>query len=158
FADQAAIAIENARLFEEAQARTRELAESLEQQTATSDVLSVISSSPGDLESVFEAMLSNPVRISQASYAAMWFCKEDGFRHVAFHGALSAEFTQQWRRAVLPPGSSIPLARVAETLKPVHIVDMREDPAYLDRQPLAVTSVDIAGVRTLLLVPMLKEK
>src|SRR5262245_9397673 len=158
FADQAVIAIENARLFEQVQARTRELTEALEQQTATSDVLGVISSSPGELGPVFEAMLSNAVRICEASYGALWTCEGKAFRNAAFHGALSEDFTDQWRRTAIPPGSSLPLARVIETQKPVHIADMREDRSYLDGQPLAVTSVDIGGIRTLLLVPMLKEQ
>jgi len=158
FADQAVIAIENTRLFEEVQARTRELTEALEQQTATSDVLSAISSSPGELEPVFDAMLSNAVRICAASYGALWIREGRTFRNVAFHGALSKEFTDKWRQTVIPPGSSLPLARVIETQKPVHIADMREHRSYLDGQPLAVTGVDIGGIRTMLLVPMLKEK
>src|SRR5262245_5154560 len=72
FADQAVIAIENVRLFDEVQARTRELSESLEQRTATSEVLQVISSSPGELEPVFQAMLANAIKLCEASYGAMW--------------------------------------------------------------------------------------
>src|SRR5262245_31199392 len=97
FADQAVIAIENVRLFDEVQARTRELSESLEQQTATSEVLKVISSSPGELELVFRAMLENATRICDASYGAMWLREGDAFRNAAFHGALPATFTEQWR-------------------------------------------------------------
>src|SRR5262249_27914331 len=92
FADQAVIAIENVRLFDEVQARTRDLSESLEQQTATSEVLQVISSSPGELEPVFQAMLANAVRICGASYGAMWLREGDAFRVAARHGALPAAY------------------------------------------------------------------
>src|SRR5262245_830515 len=87
FADQAVIAIENARLFDEVQARTRDLSESLEQQTATSEVLKVISSSPGTLEPVFDAMLSNAVRICEAQFGNFLLYENGGFRHVKLHGA-----------------------------------------------------------------------
>ncbi len=80
FADQAVIAIENVRLFDEVQARTHELSESLEQQTATSEVLQVISSSPGELQPVFDAMLANATRLCEASYGVMWLSEGDGFR------------------------------------------------------------------------------
>src|SRR5215470_14928133 len=87
FADQAAIAIENVRLFDEVQARTRELSESLEQQTATSEVLKVISSSPGELEPVFNALLANAVRICDAKFGVLFLSEGDTFRYVALHGA-----------------------------------------------------------------------
>ena len=80
FADQAVIAIENVRLFDEVQARTRELSEALEQQTATSEVLHVISSSPGELEPVFQAMLANATRICEAKFGIMWLSEGDAFR------------------------------------------------------------------------------
>src|SRR5262249_45764331 len=97
FADQAVIAIENVRLFDEVQARTRDLTESLERQTATSEVLQVISSSPGELEPVFQAMLENATRICEASYGAMWIREEDGFRVAALHGAFPAAFMEHMR-------------------------------------------------------------
>src|SRR5262249_3636067 len=87
FADQAVIAIENVRLFEEVQARTRELSESLEQQTATSEVLKVISSSPGELEPVFEAMLANATRLCEASFGTLALYEGEAFRLVAMHNA-----------------------------------------------------------------------
>jgi len=99
FADQAVIAIENARLFDEVQARTNELTESLEQQTATSEVLQVISSSPGELEPVFEAMLANATRLCGASFGALWFCEGEAFRIGAVHGPLPAAYLEQWRNA-----------------------------------------------------------
>src|SRR6202022_4334811 len=88
FADQAVIAIENVRLFDEVQARSLELSESLEQQTATSEVLGIISSSPGELEPVFETMLENATRLCEASYGAMFLCEGDAFHTVAIHGPL----------------------------------------------------------------------
>src|SRR5262249_10916899 len=86
FADQAVIAIENVRLFDEVQARTRELSESLEQQTATSDVLQVISSSPGELQPVFNTMLENATRICEAKFGNLFLREGDAFRAVAVHG------------------------------------------------------------------------
>ena len=88
FADQAVIAVGNVRLFDAEQQRTRELAESLEHQTAASEVLRVISSSPGDLQPVFEALLTNATRLCEANYGAMWLKEGDRFRNAAFHGAL----------------------------------------------------------------------
>src|SRR5262249_46513760 len=86
FADQAVIAIENVRLFDEVQARTRELSEALEQQTATSEVLGVISSSPGELDPVFQAMLENATRICGAEFGALYLREGETFRPVATSG------------------------------------------------------------------------
>ena len=95
FADQAVIAIENVRLFEAEQQRTRELSESLEQQTATSKVLEVISSSPGDLKPVFEAILANAVRLCGAKFGNLYLREGDGFRAAAMHNAPSAYAAQR---------------------------------------------------------------
>ena len=102
FADQAVIAIENVRLFEAEQQRTRELSESLEQQTATSEVLEVISSSPGELEPVFDAMLANAVRICEASFGILLLYENGSFRHVALHNAPAAWAAEQQRDPVAP--------------------------------------------------------
>ena len=134
------------------------LAESLEQQSATSEVLQVISSSPGDLEPTFEAMLANAAKLCEASYRAMWLCEGDAFRVAALRGPLPPAYTEQWRSGtLLRPGPEVPLARVAKAGKPLQILDLRQDRAYLDRNPLSVTGVDVAGIRTLLVVPMNKE-
>ena len=143
FADQAVIAIENARLL-------NELRESLEQQTATADVLSVISSSPGELEPVFQSMLENAVRICQASFGNLSIYENDTFRHVALHNAPEAWAAEQRRDPVAPRRSAHFLYRVADTKQIAHIADVTvENPD----EPIA----RVAGARTLLIVPMLKE-
>ena len=136
---------------------TRERDEALEQQTATAEILRVISSSPGDLQPVFEAILQNATRICEATYGAMWLREGDGFRNTAFHGALPEAYTGQWRSGmVIPRGPHAILARVARSRKPVHVADLRKDRAYLDGHALTVTAVDVAGIRTAVGVPMLK--
>jgi GAF domain-containing protein len=158
FADQAVIAIENVRLFDEVQARTKELTESLEQQTATSEVLHVISSSPGELEPVFQSMLENATRICGAKFGNFLLREGDAFRAVAWHGETT--YVENWRSAPLiniRDDPRTPLARLNETKQPIHVADLRIEPAYQARfTPLAML-VDRGGARTLLIVPMLKE-
>ena len=156
FADQAVIAIENVRLFDEVQARTRELSESLEQQTATSEVLKVIASSSGELQQVFDTMLANATRLCGASYGAMWLRDGDGFRNAALHGPLPPEYVEQISGNFLRSGPDGALTLVVQTGKPVHVPDLRESRAYLDRDTLPVTAVEVAGVRTIVCVPMFK--
>jgi hypothetical protein len=107
FRDQALIAIENVRLFEAEQQRSRELAESLEQQTATSEVLQVISSSPGDLQPVFETMLGNAVRICDAKFGNIFRWDGDALHLVATHNIPPA-FAELRRRSPFHPGPEIP--------------------------------------------------
>jgi GAF domain-containing protein len=158
FADQALIAIENARLFEAEQARTRELSESLEQQTATSEVLQVVSSSPGELKPVFDAMLRNAVRICGAKYGMLSLCKGDEDRPVAMYGvepALVEKLQSKLRR----PGPNTAAGRLIRTKTAVHIADVRTEPGFFDTPP-GFTGPQLtihAGARTLLAVPMLKE-
>ncbi len=155
FADQALIAIENARLFDEVQARTEELSEALEQQTATSEVLGVISSSPGELEPVFETMLANATRICEAKFANLFLCEGDTFRHVAIHGA-STEFIEERRRnPIVPAAPGTGLARVQASRRPEQMADIRAEPAYTS-EPSRAPLINF-GARTLLTVPMLKE-
>jgi two-component system NtrC family sensor kinase len=158
FADQAAIAIENTRLVSELRQRTDDLSEALEQQTATSEVLQVISSSPGELQPVFEAMLAKATELCEASYGALWLREGNHLHNVSFHGSLPAEFTEQWKAgSVVPLDRDVPVARAIRSGAPVHVNDLREDPAYRGGHPLAVGSANIAGIRTLMAVPMFKE-
>ena len=151
FAAQAVIAIENTRLL-------NELRESLQQQTATADVLKVISSSPGELEPVFQAMLENATRLCEASYGAMWLCEGDGFRSAALYGALPAAWQRQWRtKASFRVHPDAPAFRAIKTRKPVHVVDLSQTAAYREGEPLVVSGVDVAGIRTMLTLPMFKD-
>jgi GAF domain-containing protein len=151
FAAQAVIAIENTRLL-------NELRESLEQQTATADVLRVISSSPGALEPVFQSMLENAVRICEARFGLLQLYEDGTFRLGAMHNAPAAfaeAITQ--RGPSYRPGPLTPMARAAATKQLIHIFDYAEEPAYKQRDPVAVRMVELAGARTIVVVPMLKE-
>jgi GAF domain-containing protein len=157
FADQAVIAIENVRLFDEVQARTRELSEALEQQTATSEVLGVISSSPGELQPVFQAMLENATRICEAKFGNLLLYEGNAFRVAAMHGAPQAWNELRRRDPMIPFSAKNPLGRVVATRQLQHIADFRMEEAYLEREPGPVALAEAAGARTVLVVPMLKE-
>src|SRR5262245_20960856 len=121
-------------------------------------VLKIISGSLGELEPVFQAMLANATRICDASYGAMWLREGNAFRNAAFHGALPAAYTEQWRSGMMARlDSNTPLARVAQSREPLQVADLRNDQAYRDGKPLTVPAADVAGIRTLLAVPMLKD-
>ena len=158
FADQAVIAIENVRLFEAEQQRTRELSESLEQQTATSEVLKVISSSPGELEPVFNALLANAIRICEATFGNLLLFEGSAFRAVAVQGEES--YNDYLRRNPvidLRESPGVPLDRIAKTKQVVHVPDLRTDQSYVAKRDPIVRLVEGAGTRTLVGVPMLKE-
>jgi GAF domain-containing protein len=151
FAAQAVIAIENTRLL-------NELRESLQQQTATAEVLGVISSSPGELQPVFDAMLANAVRLCAASFGNLYLRDVDGefFRLVAFHNTPPA-FVDQRRGRPYRPSPIGPPGRMLRTRAVVHVDDLTADPSYRERDPGVVAFVELAGTRTVLLVPMLKD-
>ena len=157
FADQAVIAIENVRLFDEVQARTRDLTESLEQQTATSEVLQVISSTPGDLEPVFQSMMENATRICGANFGQLYLYEKGRFNPVALYNVPAAYADYVAARATFQPHPESGLGTVARTRQVLHIDDIRTLPAYLDGDPVVVAHADLAGARTFFVVPMLKE-
>ena len=159
FADQAVIAIENTRLLNELRQRTDDLTESLEQQTATSEVLRVISSSPGELEPVFQAMLENARRICEAEFGVLYRCEGDALRAVAMHSAPQAFVEERRRNPLIRPPPQTTLGRVMATKQPVQIADIVNEPHYFDAPSgySAVLLTKLSGARTVLAVPMLKE-
>ena len=157
FADQAVIAIENVRLFETEQQRTRELTESLEQQTATSEVLQIISGSPGHLEPVFATMLEKSVNICDAKFGYVHRWDGEAFGLMATYNVPPA-FANARRGLRIHPKPGMPLDRMLATKTTVHVADLAVEPIYTEeRDPLAVAAVELGGIRTLLAVPMLKE-
>ena len=140
---------------------TRELNEALDQQAATSEVLEVISGSPGDLRRVFASMLEKATRLCQAEYGNLFLRtdNEDEFRYAAMHG-LPSSYTDWGKREPLVrmrDHPHAPLARVAQTRKVLHIVDLAKDRSYVEREPRIVALVEAAGAHTIVTVPMLKE-
>ena len=156
FAAQAVIAIENTRLLNELRQRTADLTELLEQQTATSEVLSVISGSPGELEPVFQAMLSNAVRICGAKFGNLYLHEGGGLRMVAEHD-VPPMFAKARRNRVVHPAPDSALSRVIGTKETTHIPDLMATRSYEERHVSTVEAVEVGGVRTVVAVPLLKE-
>src|SRR6516165_10657498 len=150
FAAQAVIAIENTRLL-------NELRQSLEQQTATADVLRVISSSPGELKPVFQAILENATRLCEANFGNLFLREGDGFRSVVIQSPPSPYVEWYERHPFVKDVPHATLTRLAETKNIIHVSDLRLDPGYLEGVAPMVALVDGAGARTDLLVPMLNE-
>ena len=150
FADQAVIAIENTRLL-------NELRESLQQQTATADVLKVISSSQGELEPVFQAILENATRICEAKFGTLFLREADAFRAVATYNAPRAYVEALAREPLIRPPPDVPLGRVALSKQVAQIADIKTTKSYIERHPFAFEAVELAGYRSVLAVPMLKD-
>ena len=151
FRDQAVIAIENTRLL-------GELRESLEQQTATAEVLRVISRSPGDLEPVFASMLENAVRICGATFGTIYRAGPGGLQVVATQNMPAALAEHRHSAEYSPAAPQTPLGEVVATRAVVHVADMAGHPGYTERRvPALVTGVEVGGVRTWLGVPMVKD-
>ncbi len=148
FAAQAVIAIENARLLSE-------LRQSLEQQTATSQVLQVISSSLGNLKQVFATILENATRICEAKFGALYLNEGDGFRAIAMHNAPPAY--EEARAGILHPPPSSSLWRAATTKQAFQIADVTLERGYFEGDPFVVSAVALGGYRSVFSVPMLHE-
>jgi len=148
FAAQAVIAIENTRLL-------NELRQSLEQQTAMADVLRVISGSPGELEPVFQTILQNGARLCEAKFG-MLYLYHDGALHCVASDNVPPAFAESRRSGPWYPKNS-PAGQAIRTKQTVHITDLAATPFYRERVPSVVAAVELGGVRTTVLVPMLKE-
>jgi two-component system, NtrC family, sensor kinase len=123
-------------------------------------VLKVISSSPGELEPVFKAMLENAVRICAAEFGNLFLYSNGSFRIVAMQKAPVA-YAERWQKnpiVVVADNPHMPISRLAGTKKVLHIADLTAEPGYVARDPRVISTADSAAVRTMLLVPMLKEK
>ena len=150
FAAQAVIAIENTRLL-------NELRQSLEQQTATSNVLRAISASPGALEPVFATLLENATRMCDAKFGIMTLYEGGPFRAVALYNAPPKFAEARSREALFFPAPNNPLARVAASKETLQIPDLRLDESYLSGEQATVVIAEHGGARTLIDIPMLKD-
>ena len=157
FANQAVIAIENARLLSELRQRTTDLTESLEQQTATSEVLKVISSASGELQPVFHALLEKATHLCAAKFGNLYIAEGDAFRTTAMHNVPAAFAKARAQNPVIHPEPGSTLDRIAKTKRAVHIPDVTLDQGFIERQPRFVSMVELGGFRASLAVPMLKD-
>jgi class 3 adenylate cyclase len=136
---------------------SQELHEALEQQTAISEVLRVISGSSGELEPVFKTILENAVRVCGAKFGNLWLRDGDNFRIASTHGAPSAYRDFLRREPVVRPPPDMPLGRVASTKQVAQVADITAARSYVEGDPFVVAAAELAGYRTVISVPMLKE-
>jgi hypothetical protein len=157
FARQAVIAIENARLLNELRQRTNDLSEALEQQTATSGGAARHLEFARRVELVFQSMLENGVRICEATFGDLYLCDGNVFRMVATHNSPPAYAAARTRDPLLRPPPDAPIGLVASTKQVAQIADITTIPSYVEGHPFVVAGVELAGYRTVLAVPMLKD-
>ena len=150
FAAQAVIAIENTRLL-------NELRQSLQRQTATSEVLRVISTSPGEIAPVFDAILANATRICGAKFGTLWLIEGDRSLAAATHDLPRALAQERPLGSTVKFDETTGTGRVVKTKRILHVDDMAQDPAYLAGNPRAVSLVELGGARTVLFAPMVKD-
>ncbi len=143
-------------LEKKVESRTAQLKEALQQQTATSEVLEIISSSKGQLAPVFDKMLENATRICGANFGTLTLYEDGGFRTVALYNVPKAYIDTQLHQLIRPHPES-GLGTVERTHRTVHIDDIRTQPPYIEGNPNVRALADLAGARTLVIVPMLKE-
>jgi two-component system NtrC family sensor kinase len=154
FAAQAVIAMENARLLDEIRHRNDELAETLEFQTATGEVLRIVASSPDDLQPVFDAMLEKAIALCEAKFGSLFLYDGNGFT-VAADRNLPPAYAQAVRRRCFSTNAGF--RRLVESKAPVHITDMFADGSYARGEPLRIAALELGGVRSLVAVPLLKK-
>src|SRR5262249_14647560 len=138
--------------------REEELRETLEQQTATAEVLGVINSSPGDLAPVFEAMLEKAMRLCEASFGSLWTSSDDRFRPAAHHGLPAAYADYLSCEEAPAAGKGTGRARLLAGEPFAHIPDLADEQPYRDGEPHRRALVDLGGARTALLVPLRKDE
>jgi GAF domain-containing protein len=145
------------KLQERLNCQARELEEARDERAAITDVLRIISNSPGELEAVFQAILTKAVRICGAYFGDLYLREADGFRMAASHNAPPAYVEARTREPILRPPPDTPLGRIAATKQLVQIADIKTIPSYIEGHPFVRAAVDLAGYRTVLVVPMLKD-
>src|SRR5262249_29982020 len=156
FAKQVVIALENPRLLNELRQRTGDVSEALAQQTATSEVLGVISSSPGELEPVFQTMLANATRICEAKFGNLYLYEDGALRIVASHNVPPA-FAEARRRSPFHPPAGGAFGQAIRTKQTAHLFDLAATEPYEQRDPVVVEAGELGSVRTAVNVPMLKD-
>jgi GAF domain-containing protein len=151
-------------LKKQLEARTRELgearrhlSEALEQQTATSEILRVISSSPGELEPVFQAMLENATRICEAKFGTLFLCEGDAFRVASMHNAPLAYAEARTRVPIVRAYRDTAVWRAANAKRAAQVADVTKEQAFLEGDPFVVAAATLGGYRTVLAVPMLRD-